>query len=77
MLTGHSFLLPDAATHQATMVMGLPRLPSARPTPPAKTTKASSTARRSGKGPSDPPPKCGSKHAKWRYVKGTPTWYCK
>lgn len=39
---------------------------------PAK--KASKSAQR----PSDPPPNCGAgKRARWKFIEGEPTWYCK
>jgi hypothetical protein len=64
----------------------LARLPIARPAnPPKALTKAAAdrpvrTRRGSSSWPSDPPPNCGSKRARWRYTdrkKGTKVWFCK
>jgi hypothetical protein len=75
--------IEDAALKRAAEIGGLeyaPRIPQVRPEPPPVTKKANRTNRTKtalAKWPADPPPKCGSKRAKWRYVNRVPTWYCR
>ena len=68
--------LEQAAADRATETASLqfvPRIPKARPEPPAQPRK---TARKAG-WPADDPPNCGKKRARWRYVNDVPTWYCR
>ena len=73
--------IEDAALERAAEIAGLqfaPRIPQVRPDPPPVTKKASRSRKTAlAKWPSDPPPKCGDKRAKWRYVNRVPTWYCR
>ena len=67
--------LHEAVAERATQIAGLqfaPRLPQARPKSPPTKAKA-----RSRRGRLGPPPNCGRKYARWRYVNKVPTWYCK
>jgi hypothetical protein len=69
----------EAAIEHAAQLAGLqfaPRIPQARPEPPARPRKAVARGKRAS-WPADKPPNCGSKRAKWRYVNDVPTWYCK
>ena len=70
--------LQEAVVERAAEIAGLqfaPRLPEARPKPPPTPAKVSSRSRRGGK--LGPPPECGRKYPRWRYVNKVPTWYCK
>ncbi len=70
--------LQEAVVERTVELAGLqfaPRLPQARPDAPSKPIKAKARAR--GKGRLGPPPNCGRKYARWRYVNKVPTWYCK
>jgi hypothetical protein len=70
--------LQEAVVERTVELAGLqfaPRLPQARPDAPSKPIKAKARAR--GKGRLGPPPNCGKKYARWRYVNKVPTWYCK
>jgi hypothetical protein len=73
--------IEDAALERAAEIAGLefaPRVPQIRPDPPPVTHKASRSQKTAlAKWPADPPPKCGDKRAKWRYVNRVPTWYCR
>jgi hypothetical protein len=72
--------LGEAAVERASEIGGLEfvaRLPQARPEPPPKPIRKTVAKKRRGDWPSDPPPNCGSKRAKWRYVDKVPTWYCR
>ena len=71
--------LDAAAMERAAEAAGLefaPRIPKARPDPPPPPRKS---ARRTARAnwPSGPPPDCGKKYARWRYVNKVPTWYCR
>jgi hypothetical protein len=70
--------LQEAVVERTVELAGLqfaPRVPQARPDAPSKPIKAKARAR--GKGRLGPPPNCGKKYARWRYVNKVPTWYCK
>jgi hypothetical protein len=74
-----SSAVEEAAMEHAAQLAGLqfaPRIPQARPEPPARPRKAVASGKRAS-WPADKPPNCGSKRAKWRYVNDVPTWYCK
>ena len=51
-------------------------VPRPRPEPPAAVKKPTRT-RTAARGKLGPPPNCGKKYARWRYVNKQPTWYCK
>lgn len=70
--------LDQAALERASEMAALqfvPRIPLPRPDPPPATARRT-TAKRAN-WPADPPPNCGTKRAKWRYVSKVPTWYCR
>lgn len=78
--------LVAAAQERALALAALPRIPLARPEPPAdfNPTKARRVQRVSGHRadwPDEPPPACGAgKHAKWRFVDRAADrkeWYCR
>jgi len=73
--------IDEAAIARATELAGLqfaPRIPQARPEPPkAKPVRTATRKGARATRPADPPPNCGKKRARWRYVKSVPTWYCK
>ena len=52
-------------------------LPRVRPDPPANAIKKPTRTRTASRGKLGPPPNCGKKYARWRYVNKQPTWYCK
>ncbi len=53
-------------------------IPKARPEPPANAVaKPKARKRTAARGKLGPPPNCGKKYARWRYVNKRPTWYCK
>lgn len=71
-------LVAAAEEHAATM----PRVPRARPDPgpdPIREQRTR-TARADSSWPAEPPPNCGSRHARWRFVDEARTqkeWYCR
>ena len=72
----------DEAAEEHALALGSvgPRLPRARPEPPANAIKKVSTRRRASDWPATPPPDCGTLHAYWRFVErktGAKEWYCK
>jgi hypothetical protein len=53
---------------------------SAEPDPAPPPKRAAKASNRSASWPAEPPPDCGSKHARWHYVQGhsgKKEWYCK
>lgn len=78
--------LEEAAAQHAEILATLPRVPLARPEPPAgfKPSNPHATLRvnsRNSSWPPGPPPNCGAgKRAKWHYVNrnsGAKEWYCR
>jgi hypothetical protein len=79
-------MLEEAAASHATQLAALPRIPLARPEPPADFKPSKPRATRVSRNqpsswPDEPPPNCAAgQHAKWRFVDrraGTKEWYCK
>jgi hypothetical protein len=70
---------PFGEERESTTLVAAPPIPQARPeAPPARRQAARRSTRVARAGwPSDPPPQCGKKRARWRYVKDVPTWYCR
>jgi hypothetical protein len=70
---------PHSVAAEMTALLVAPSIPQARPdAPPARRQAARKSTRVARAGwPSDPPPKCGKKRARWRYVKDVPTWFCR
>jgi hypothetical protein len=78
--------LQDVVTEQAQVLAAMmPRIPIARPEPPADFKPTAPHTRRvssrNSSWPDEPPPNCAAgQHAKWRFVDrkaGTKAWYCR
>lgn len=52
-------------------------VPRIRPEPPPPAVKKPTRTKTAARGKLGPPPNCGKKYARWRYVNKQPTWYCK
>jgi len=79
--SGEEAEMPSGEPVEMTALQAAPPVPQARPEAPpapreaARTRKSTRVARAAW--PADPPPKCGRKRARWRYVKDVPTWFCR